>query len=390
MKIKYYESKPVWELEKSDKYLYEKLILKDNEILKTLENHNLKNSIPFFENINFFESNEYIRPNGSNRAFYIKLKSGGVLAIKGSEVLSNQIENKMKEDATNQIGSRPWTTYENFIYREQKPPLVLNVKEAEEDQLRSYEFQKRILKKFGDFETAPIPLFTYNLPNKITKNYLNVIKPYLNDRAIEIIENPLMKNGLGVAIYYYEHIPFRIQFESINKNIPISQRLKNAAKDQLKPYKAFNSIDKLLFIVSKMLTSNLMPLSRQAHGIGQCIAKQNVTLLGGIADMGSIIDFKEINSEAEFIQLFYSCISVLTSTVKEFLTRGNTSFLYEFEDPTPLSIMISSYCLQRINFYCNDLKKNHNLEVSSFLNSCLDNCNSFSSEKLENTLHKLY
>ena len=49
--------------------------------------------------------------------------------------------------------------------------------------------------------------------------------------------------------------------------------------------------------------------------------------------------FKEINSEAEFTQLFYSCISVLTSTLKEFLTRGNTSFLYEFDDPTPLSIL---------------------------------------------------
>tara|TARA_B100000963_G_scaffold142633_1_gene124155 strand:+ start:12942 stop:14114 length:1173 start_codon:yes stop_codon:yes gene_type:complete len=390
MSIKYYNTKPLWELEKTDNNLFKKLLSKDNDILKTLETYDLKNRIPFFEDLNVFESNKYIRPKGSSRAFYIKLRSGGVLAIKGSEVLSNQIETKMKEDAKTQIGSRPWTLYENFIYREQKTPLALHFNEGEEDQFKALNFQKKMLNNFNALETAPIPLFTYKLSDSFTSNYISRIKPFLNRRAMEIIKTPLNDFGLGVIIYYYEHVPYRIQFESIDKDIPIIKRLENAAKDKLKPYKAYDSIDKLLLIVSKMLTSNLMPLSRQAHGIGQCIAKQNVTLLGGIADMGSIIDFSEINSESEFIQLFYSCISVLTSTIREFLTRGNSSFLYEFEDPTPLSIIISNYCLQRINFYCNNLEKTHNLKVSTFLSSCLENCNSLSRENLQNTLKKIY
>ena len=48
MAIKYYNTKPLWELEKTDNNLYKKLLSKDNDILKTLESYDLKNRIPFF------------------------------------------------------------------------------------------------------------------------------------------------------------------------------------------------------------------------------------------------------------------------------------------------------------------------------------------------------
>ena len=360
----YYCSKPCWQLDKTEPAIFNKLIANDATILDVLNIHRFDERCPYLEDLLPMESDSLFRPKGSNRAFYLKLNSGAVIAIKGAEVVSNAIENAMEKNSKEQIGSRPWTKFENFIYREQKSPLALHFNEAEEDQSKALKFQKLMISKFSDFESAPIPLFTYKFSDEIRNNYFSIISKYLSKRALEIISPPLEKYGLGIAIYYYPHTPKRIAFEAINSNISIKKRIQYFKNLQENSFDPFSSIEKLLLIVAKMLLCEIMPLSRESHGIGQCIAKQNVTLFGGITDMGSIIDFSEISSESEFFQLYFSCISVLTSTIREFLTLGQTSYLFEFDDPTPNAIIISNYCVNRIRSYCYQISKEYNFRLS--------------------------
>ena len=61
-----------------------------------------------------------------------------------------------------------------------------------------------------------------------------------------IISYPLKNHGLGVVVYYYPHIPYRIQFESINSNISIDQRLEKAMNNSLQKYDPFESIEVFL------------------------------------------------------------------------------------------------------------------------------------------------
>jgi len=388
--MQYFSLKPIWELQKFDTTIFNELISNDNSVNETLNKFNFLESLPYLNDLCDVDTNSFFRPKGSSRAFYIKLNSGGVIAIKGSEVLSNSISNAFKEDSIKQIGRRPWTKYENFIYREQKSPLAVYFNEGQEDQIKALEFQKQMVTNFKSLELAPIPLYTYKLPKKITTDYLEKISPYFNQRSKEIILNPLKNNGLGVVVYYYQHAPFRIAFESVKEDITLEERLKRGESNQYFSYNAYQSVEKLLLIVAKMLVSSLMPLSRYSHGIGQCIAKQNVTLLGGITDMGSIINFSEISSESEFMQLYLSCISVLTSTIREFLTSGNTSYLFEFEDPTPNAIIISNYCLNRINYNCLILTKKYNLKLPIILKNCLDISKNCVPELFQKDLSNLY
>ena len=388
--MKFLIENPVWTLKNNERNIYEFLVKKDPYIIDITEKFNFEEKIPFIENLNTTDTNEYFRPKGSHRAFYLKLKSGGVLAIKGAEILSNSINEAMINDSLIQIGKRPWTKYENFIYREQKSPLALHFNEGEEDQLKSLTFHKKMIENFNSLEPAPFPLYTFKLPKSITNKYMEEINPFLNKRSREIIFTNLEKFGLGIIVYYYSYPPYRIRFENKEEKNSIIDLLQKCEKNKNISYNPFESIDRLLNVVSKMLISDLMPLSRESHGIGQCIAPQNVTLLGGIADMGSIIEFDEIKSESEFIQLFYSSISVLTATLKEFLIRNNSKFLYEFDDPTPISIILSNYCINRINSNFRNLEKDYDLNISSKLKKIVDLNNLDSSDLLKNKLMDLF
>lgn len=329
--LTFQKSKILWDIRKESKKIWEHLCKKDKTALDKIIELEMFEKIPICKKLKVFKNKNLVRPNGSSRAYYIKLKSGGVLAIKGTEVFNSNLKNLFKEDSNNKLKNRPWSKFENFVYREQKIPLAFTVYEGMQENDLSMKFQKKMLENFKSFEMAPVPLFIYEIDRSTTKKYYHKIKPFLNDRSKKLTNIYLNEFKLGVGVYYYPHIPERVRFMQ-NKN------------NQLKPIsKKIKTSKKLIEIISKMLISNYFPFSFKDHGIGQCIAPQNVTLEGGITDMGSLHNFKEVKTNKEFIQLFYCSIIILIQTIKEILIYPKPDIKYEFDNPSMNSVMLSTF-----------------------------------------------
>ena len=96
-----------------------------------------------------------------------------------------------------------------------------------------------------------------------------------------------------------------------------------------------------------MLLSGYLPFSFEDHGIGQCIAPQNVTLQGGICDLGSIKPLNSL-SEKDIFVILRATGGILTRTVFELLCSNIEDTLYEFENPTTLQHNLSAIVHDRL------------------------------------------
>ncbi len=378
-----------WNLSKVNPNMWENLKEFDEDAIKTIKNLNLSEMTPYLNNLSKNSSTKIIRPEGSRRAFYIKLNSGGVIAIKGSEIKSQNLKSALEEDACKKLSSRPWTKFENFIFREQKLPLAVTLNEALEDNQSSEQFQSKMLKYFDEFELAPIPLFVNKWSESSKQKYKETILPFLNKRAKYIVDNILDRENLGTSIYYYPHIPFRIRF-SLPENCSSFQdrckSFKNISKDfvDLDPISASENF---LKITTKMLVVGLFPLSFHDYGIGQCVAPQNVTIKGGITDMGSIYPFENVRNKKEFHELFLSTFVMLNSSLKELLVLPLPNINYEFNDPSTISILLSKFIWDKIKVYFNKYSQSMTEEHFRMIEPFLGDSPSLDLEKILKNLY---
>ena len=301
-------------------------ILEQVEILSRPEKLPLLDILDVFEGL--YCGNEISRPEGSHRAFYLKDKaSEAVIAIKGTEVASSQLKGKMQGDRNNRLSHRPWSRFENFIYREQKAPLAMLFNEARDEAKIGIEYQVSAFKHFGFFEEAPLPILVFKWSSKVTATYIKTISPFLDNRAKNLLFPLIETYGIGGIVYHYQYLPTRIRFAD-------KQALHSAA-DQLL------ALDNLINIVARMLLIDFLPFDFEDHGIGQCVAPQNVTLRGGICDLGSIKKFTEISTDRTYI-LLQSLGAILSRTATEIFGSSISDTVYEFENPTTLQHFLSA------------------------------------------------
>jgi DNA-binding transcriptional regulator YhcF (GntR family) len=107
------------------------------------------------------------------------------------------------------------------------------------------------------------------------------------------------------------------------------------SKDQL------SAIDNLIGIVTRMLLVDLLPFDFEDHGIGQCVAPQNVTMRGGICDLGSIKKINGITTDRTYI-ILQALGTILTRTATEILGESISDTVYEFDNPTTLQHFLSA------------------------------------------------
>ena len=191
-----------------------------------------------------------------------------------------------------------------------------------------------------------MPLANFEVDEKINLQYLSKISKYYSKRAIDIVAPQILGDGLGVFLYYYPHEPYRIGYRSRSKHISFGSIREEALNDSRQPFDPVESVRNYINIVGDIISLGFLPLTRESHGIGQCIAHQNVTYKGAIADMGSLVSISDLKDEREFIQLFYSMIVIMNDTVRKFLIQENSMMPFEFDEPTPISVIISSIFFQ--------------------------------------------
>ena len=102
-----------------------------------------------------------------------------------------------------------------------------------------------------------------------------------------------------------------------------------------------------------MFLSGFLPFSFEDHGIGQCIAPQNVTLNGGICDLGSLKEIDTID-ESKIYTLLRATGGLLTRTFFEFLGGNVKDTIYEFENPTTIMHQLSAVVHRKLS---NSLKR---------------------------------
>ncbi len=162
------------------------------EVLVRAKPLTLPNQLLGFDSLDFFhgyhDGHLISRPEGSHRAYYIsKSDEDEVIAVKGTEAGSSELKNAMEKNRYCTLPHRPWTKYENFIYREQKAPLAMLFNEAKQEAEIGIDFQKSIYTTFGFFEEAPLPLLVFKWSNDQTLKYIETITPYLDRRARDLL-----------------------------------------------------------------------------------------------------------------------------------------------------------------------------------------------------------
>ena len=317
----------VWSLQKTDPLIWKNLEELDPSAIEMITLLGLQDQTPICKKLDSFNTRPIVRPEGSRRAFYIRLTSGGVLAIKGTEIRNSDLKRALEDDEQHKLPNRPWTKFENFIFREQKLPLALSLNEALDENSASLRFQQGMIKSFGAMEVAPVPLFIHKWSKEAIADYTSTVIPYLNSRARDLAKLLLKECELGVSVYYYQHVPHRIRFSLPKQATSFINRLGKLTHhtDNEMSCNPQAAVEKLLDITTKMLMAGFLPFAFHDHGIGQCIAPQNVTVRGGIADMGSLFPFQEVKSDRDFYELFLSMIVMLTATIREFLVTPFTS-----------------------------------------------------------------
>ena len=125
------------------------------EILKSVKMLSQSDQLLSFDKLEAFDGYHngirIFRPNGSNRAFYIKnMGTEGVIAVKGTEACSSELRGAMEADRVNRLPNRPWSKLENFIYREQKAPLAMLFNEARDEAEIGLAYQACIFNQYHE------------------------------------------------------------------------------------------------------------------------------------------------------------------------------------------------------------------------------------------------
>jgi hypothetical protein len=312
------------------------------------------------ENLSEFDDTDLTRPSGSRRCIYKKTKStDGVIAIKGTEVFSRSLELMIEQDLKSKLPNRPWSLFENFIYREQKAPLAMLFSEAKSETDIGLKYQSAVYDNFLRLEEAPLPILSFKCNDDTLQRYIRIIEKHYDARAKELIIPLIEHYGLGGLVYYYPYLPTRVRYNSVDEG-----------QNDLGSRKRLAAMDNLIKIQARMLLSGYLPFAFDDHGIGQCIAPQNVTLRGGICDLGSLKQFSSIKNSGDLFTLLRSMGVMLSRSVFELICRDIDDVLYEFENPTTIIYQLSAVVHERLREtllnYANDFELSLDPSLKSF------------------------
>lgn len=371
-KITFEKAELAWSLQKECPELWAQLQKVDPAAVDMYGRCELQTHAPIANELAPFDEKGSVRPRGSKRAFYLRAKSGSVMTVKGSEIRSTQMTAELQSTRLLRKSVRPWTTVENFLFREQKLPYAVSFGEAIEEAQISMNYQLAHFQAFKELAMTPVPLAVYKWSEKVTKQYYETILPFLSDRAKTLSDMILKERGLATYIYYYPHAPFRISFLTPDSSKDYKERQEKMANVANVEHRCnpVSAVENYLELATRMLMLRYSPLTFDSYGCGQCISAQNVTVQGGVVDMDSMIPFKDIKSDREFYELFACTLVVLTCTVRAFLVSPLPYIKFEYEDPSTLSTLISSFVWEKLRQ--NYQKLNKHVQVDPRLKLLLE------------------
>jgi hypothetical protein len=324
-----------WELKEDYPALWERITFEFPQVIHFYEN--ISDQTFNDSKLDSFDDGKKVRPFRHLRAFYERLEAGGVIAIKGTEILNSKVLDKLYALKNVQVdypsrGRSLFSVIEHFPIVEQKIPMAVTLSECKEDVSAAMKLQSAHVSFFDAFAHAPIPLAIIKWSEKVTNQFINELLPMLSPRAADIVKM-VAKDGLATMLYYYPNVPYRVAHVNVEFNLnQISYQERLVKLNKL--FKPSNMVDKWIDNTARMLVLKLMPSSIESIGVGHCLEAQNAVLDGGFVDLGSIKSFDDIKTQQEFVQTFSATTIDLAKTIKVFLLGAQIEATAEYRNPT--------------------------------------------------------
>lgn len=277
-----------------------------------------------------WESDHFFKLPRHLRALYCRPPNGidgaGVLAIKGTEPLSGDIEDWLAALAHGRctVTSTQETISEHFCLYEHKIPGALTLREAVHEAQVAFEVQQRHISAYGGIAAHPLPLFIYTIARPLVDRFAISLRKHLSTRAWLRVASQI-DEGLAVYVYYYPNLPVRVShFDgSLDGRANFTERERALAKTW--PPLQF-ALPLWVRTFSRLLALGYLPAALGSRGTGDCCNPDNAVLDGGFVDLDSLIPLAELSSEsAVFRTLDYSLRSLTNTCTCLLLGRSSRS-----------------------------------------------------------------
>lgn len=266
---------------------------------------------PVAETALAFEGEHFERLQGHARSFLLRL-SEGVLVFKGTEPLSSDYREILQEAWQKRDVGR-YSAMDHFAIAEDEVYLGLTRRIAVAGANRTWAWVKAHAEIFQELPRTPFPLLVLAVPESVTEKFGEGLLPLLSDRlqlsARKKVE-VLLRDGLGVHVYYYPGIPIRLAHAlgafpgsfgvGINSRSPLAFNIDAA-------------IASWTDIFARMLVTGFIPTT-PVH-TGNCLQSQNVVIDGGLCDVDSLEPIASLPNTRDLASALSTSLTELTQTV---------------------------------------------------------------------------
>lgn len=378
-----------WDLRSQFPHLFSSLCTQQPQVLEIFEE--MSAAIPIPPTNGTFDDGIYFRPEGHFRAFYRHGDGSFVIAIKGAEVKCDdqlgflQIlqQRAFERFEVNSITN----TLEYFLIQERKIPGALTLPEALSEADKAARLQMSLLDRFGIFGSFPVPLLIRSWSRGELTSFDARLRPLVSGTLHGILDREL-ERGLACYVYYFpdnlaervSHYANRLSTEALRTGhggMRNTRLIHTTLTNDLDPGEVIKSwID----LVSNMLAVGWFPCNTKNFKNGQCIEPQNVLINGAIADMDSVVQFEELDSDKAFYEHLLATLHLLTRILRTFLfaeTNGTTErpppFPSQFSGPDFLDTLGVIYIWERLkDTLCRTGEVDHRLSRLVQSDMCFD------------------
>jgi hypothetical protein len=270
----------------------------------------LRAGVPCLRDVGTVAQSPHVRPPGHRRAFYSRYEHG-VIAVKGSEPFAANFTDMLDDlrkgrvNVELRLGSpsidRTLTRTElngldKLAVLEGKLPGCVTVREALGEAQAAFAVQRAYVAHFGAPARLPLPIFVGKWPEDRVTMVREALRSRMRDRALHIAEAAL-SDGIGVYVYHYPAVPFRLGHLSVpdaRKGKHIAKRLESFAAD----VDARATLEAWLELTARLLAVGFVAKDPASIVTGDCLQVQNVCLDGGFMDVESLTPSAPLDERA--------------------------------------------------------------------------------------------
>lgn len=334
--------KCIFDLECESKELLDALIQRTPEVRDAFDA--LRESIPLPRTaVPGIDGRLYRLPN-HNRSFCYSLvyPEGGakspVLVVKGAEPLLGDFPLMIDWMLQAPLRKSTRVMADHFPLAEGKIPGALSLKEALSEARIALDVQKRHLTHYGELARIPIPLFVYPFSDDDNDACATTLRNKLSQSAFDRI-GPLLREGLGVYVYYYPSPPVRANYLGELRTPQFKQFVEPTSDEGHTVFHWARLLIRLLYL-------GYLPYSVRNEGLGACMDFGNAALDGGFCDPDSIIPIDAKVDDEFFCESVVQTLRIFQNTVERLLVISTPRSLYPSAE--------SFACWQYLSWMLND------------------------------------